>query len=583
MIPVNFSITNRAACFIHQQRDTKTENPFLRFTQREIVTRVIGIALPILSLFDVVYHTVGMAEGVLKGIVDKTDNFEHLQHHYKCVKIFFRFIWLSLFYGSAIPSILLTYFEDETISCVNALLLSQNPEYSENCVVDCLKIVKFIKKHTDRMDPEDLAGMESSLKLLDDAKKYLKMNDFQKSRDCTQIRTTHSLCKITQTLRKTQGSFIKTFFFKECLTRLISLGLSITSAIDLTINIFTTAFFLFSVSIVRLLFGKKYLLHSSAEGLQYLIANFRDTIIHLAGTLTASVVGVINPDVATKLADPSSSWYRKLAFDGEYTTDVIIKDLEKLEDGESILIPLSFQTEDSGHIVYCLVDKKDGAYDFTTLNTGYGANYAEAMLITLTGLRSGLSEKEAKAAALSSEGQSEKRLSNYTFRNLTFGQVSSQVKSIQKLVHQSFWEMEQKGEENKLTAEEFTLSTIYPAYLENIGTVSFPETGRLNSFGLPELSMNSELMFSKPQAIGDCPKSSLLTALNYHSSHKSKAATHQPYDLWVRRLRDRVFDQNGYLIDLSLSLKNHDRKARVTARECQENSWLKYTARYCTV
>lgn len=583
MIPTNFSLTNRATNFIHQQRETKERNLFIRFAQRELITRVAGAALPIFSLLDTIIHTFGAAECSIKGLVSKKQDFSDAQKHFKCVKIFSRFIWLSLFYGIAVPSILISYFDDDTVACVNALLLSQNPEYAEHCVVDCLKIVKYIKKRAKEMAAEDLTGMEASLKLLSDADKYLRMNDFQTSREISQIRTTQHLGKLINTLRTTQGSFIKTIIFKECLARLVSIGLSITSAIDLTINIFTTALFLVAVSSCRLLFGKKLLLNDTEALVQYALANFRDSIIHAAGALTASLVGVIHPEIAVRLADPASSWYRKLTFKGEHTTEIILSDLENLKDGESSLIPISFSTKDSGHIIYCVVDKINGAYEFSTLNTGYGSNYAEAVLKILTGLKNGLSENQARIAASGSMQTQGKVPANYTFRNLTFTQVSTHVKSIQKLAHKTFRRISKEAKKQQTTAEAYSFQKIYPASITDDKNKSLPESGKINSQGVPDLQLNRFIMFSKEQAIGDCPKSSLLAALNYHSSRHAPSISHQAYDRWVRRLKDHVLEKDGFLIDLSFSLKNYNGQARKTAKERVEDSWLNYTSRYCAV
>lgn len=87
-------------------------------------------------------------------------------------------------------------------------------------------------------------------------------------------------------------------------------------------------------------------------------------------------------------------------------------------------------------------------------------------------------------------------------------------------------------------------------------------------------------MFSKEQSIGDCQMSSLLTALNYHSSHSADEVNYQPYDRWVRHLKERIFDEDGYLIDMSLNLLNFDREAYNAAREELDKSWTSYDSKY---
>lgn len=575
MIKPNLSITNNLSQFIQKKHESKD------FVQREIVTRVAGVALPIFSLIDVVIHSAGMLESCIKGIAIKPGDFTDFHRHSKCVKIFLRLFIASSIYGAFIPSIILETFEDGTIPCVNVLLLSKYPEYSENCVVNTSKIVKYIKKHVHQMKEEDLQGMENTLKLLGDAEKYLSRKNLQEIKKMTQAPFTHGLTDLIRKLRTAQGSFVKTAFFRHCLTRLLSLGLSLTCALDLIFNTFALSFILLAAASGKLLIGKSFDI-SKTDALNYIITLFRDQLVHLTGTLTGSIVGLIDPDTALHLTDTRSSWYQKFQCKGERYTEAMLEDLERMQEGESLLIPLSFQTEKNGHIVYCLADKTSSGYNFTTLNTGYGSNYAEIKLKLITCMKNGLSREETlRRSSISGEHDpKEKHLANYTFKYLTFSQLSSHVRAIHEFAELSFSEIQKKANEKKISANQYTHETIYPSIISSDEGEAFPESGELDSQGFPGLTLNPQLMFSSLQTIGDCPKSSLLAALNYHSSHRSKEPNHQPFDKWIRKLQDKVLDQDGYLLDISFTLKNHNRQAKKTAKTHLEERWRSYTSKY---
>ena len=146
----------------------------------------------------------------------------------------------------------------------------------------------------------------------------------------------------------------------------------------------------------------------------------------------------------------------------------------------------------------------------------------------------------------------------------------------------NFDQITKHAKKQNFTPSIYTLNTIYPPSIGEKDNLSLPETGKLNAQRQPELQLNPNIMFARPQSIGDCPKSSLLAALNYHSSHSNSSNNHQAYDRWIRRFKNHIYDQDGYLIDLSFSLDNQDGKAREVTKNSLETSWLNYTKRYCT-
>jgi len=575
MIKTNFSATSHAASFIHDQRESKS------FFHKEVVTRVVAAALPILSLFDTCFHALGMMESCIRAVIVKPGAFTDFHRHYKCVKTFFHFMFTSSIYAVYIPSMILNIGEDETTRCVNVMLLSKHPEYTKKSTVDTLEIVKYVKKHIDQMPLEDLIGMEEAPKLLADAKKYLNQIEFKEFKKHTSTRTTHKLSKWIQSLRSAKGSFFKTFLFKHCLARLLSLGLSLTSAIDLISELFTAIFILVLLLLIKLILNKSTFLSSKKEAAKFLASFLRDQLIHIAGTLTGSIIGCIDPDTAIKLSNTDSTLYRKLQFRGERFTECLLEDLNRLKEGESLLLPLSFRTENSGHIVYCIASKTGTGFDFSTLNTGYGSGYAENILKIITCARNRISAEDSIRLGFQvMGGEDEKHLANYTFRNLTYTQLSQHVQSIQALADKRFSQIRKAAKTENQPIRDYTFSTLYPMFIKNNEGVNLPEYGKLNVRGEPDLSLNPDLMFAHSQTIGDCPKSSLLAALNFSSSRKGRSPDHRAYDRWVRRLEDRVYEQDGYLIDNSLTLRNRDRKAKKVAKEHLEKRWRSYAAKY---
>ncbi len=55
---------------------------------------------------------------------------------------------------------------------------------------------------------------------------------------------------------------------------------------------------------------------------------------------------------------------------------------------------------------------------------------------------------------------------------------------------------------------------------------------------------------------------------------------YQPYDKWIRSLKEQILNEDGYLIDMSVNLRNIDRGAFRAARDELDKNWSSYYSKY---
>jgi hypothetical protein len=587
LFQTDFSLTSRAASFINHQSNCKNNGAVIKFARQELLTRITALALPILALIDATVHTAGMVEATFyalyKGILThQTPDFSTFLKHYRSVILFIRILIPLTFYGAIIPKQMLKILEDSDTECVNAILLSRAPEYSKDCTVSDLAIVNYLKKQISEMDTEHLKGMEDSLTLLNHAKKYLEQEKlYTIKKSMNKLKLTPTLKNWIGSLRDYDGALIPKFLFKECLSRLLSLGLSLTCAVDVISTLFLDTLFMLALILIELIMRKD-IIGNYSNIIKLILSELRDTLINIAGTLTASLIGVIHPDTALKLVDQNSSWYKKFKFAGEDYSESIVQDLTNLENGASQLIPVSFATNNDSHIVYCLVRKINNTYEISILNKGFGLNQAELMLTVLSLLKKGFDIPQPEeimdiGRALNKE---KKHATNFTFQNATKKQATAFIRSLTELTSKSQSELTNLAKDSNL--ESFALNTLYPSHLRT-GIHLTPLTAEIGANNLPDFKGSPGIMTCTPQAIGDCPKSSLFAALYYHSAYQNESPNPKPYKQWIRHLKDKVLKTDGHLIGHSLVLRNLDRKAKTVATDRLQNGWKRFNAQFVTV
>lgn len=429
------------------------------------------------------------------------------------------------------------------------------------------------------MPEEQNRGMESTLSLLSGAQKYLDQENlfFAKNKISLNMHLTDKLCKKINFLRNHDHytSIIEKFFCKEVAARLLSLGICLTSLIDTILQITSIATKISLTVVEKLILHKNITSSNMNMFYKVLLSEIRDLFIHIFGIIIGPVIGLISPDHGLQIANPKSTLFDAIRFSGENPEKAILSDVNSLSLGQSILLPLSFRVRDSGHIVYCLIENTPEGYHFSTINTGYGTDFASTRLKTLAYRKNHL-EIDFNDCESSN---SPKYVANYTFRKLSKEQLTTHIKSIQKLAQKSFDDIKKEAKEKKTSKYTYTMSILYPAKITAGNKTSYPEFGVINN-GKADLTQNPNLMFYKPQSIGDCPKSSLLAALNYHCSHSNGEINYQPYDKWIRSLKEQILNEDGYLIDMSVNLRNIDRGAFRAARDELDKNWSSYYSKY---
>lgn len=421
MISTTFSMTSHLSSFINGKRDSK------QFLEREVITRVASCALSVLALFDATIQAFGAIESTvfacLKAVVNlKHPGFSDVLKHFRCVLIYLKtvpFISLSCVLK---PSHLKSY-EQEVVNCINVLLLSRDTKYSKECTVDPLEIVKYLQKQTANIDPKHLEGMEETLELLNDAKKFLTKPLLSeiKSIFC-KTKLTPKITSNIECLRQHQNMLIR-----ECATRLISIGLSITCAIDVTIMVTFDIF----LSLVPMSFEMLTGTFDFHFYLKFYITHFRDLFTKIFGICSGSVVGVISPYLAIELVNPESSFYRNFHFFEELPVETPVERLGALENNKSLLVPIIHRVPESLHIIYCLITKTNNRFNMSMLNKGTGTEKALLSNAVLTKIRGGADPLTLEFVDKFCERASdEKQIVNVTYNNLSEEVVKSYLEGI---------------------------------------------------------------------------------------------------------------------------------------------------------
>ncbi len=472
MISTHFSTTSYISSVINKLHENTHKNRIIHFTQKEILTRVTAVSLPIFALLDCIVHTAGILECGVKAVIlyasggPAKKEWNNLLKHKKSASLFIKCIpfWL-LSGGYFLPSIYLPMMESETVSCVNTILLSERPKYSKNCTVSSTAILKYIEKQSKKMPEEQNRGMESTLSLLSGAQKYLDQENlfFAKNKISLNMHLTDKLCKKINFLRNHDHytSIIEKFFCKEVAARLLSLGICLTSLIDTILQITSIATKISLTVVEKLILHKNITSSNMNMFYKVLLSEIRDLFIHIFGIIIGPVIGLISPDHGLQIANPKSTLFDAIRFSGENPEKAILSDVNSLSLGQSILLPLSFRVRDSGHIVYCLIENTPEGYHFSTINTGYGTDFASTRLKTLAYRKNHL-EIDFNDCESSN---SPKYVANYTFRKLSKEQLTTHIKSIQKLAQKSFDDIKKEAKEKKTS--KYTIHNVYSLSCKN--------------------------------------------------------------------------------------------------------------------
>jgi hypothetical protein len=553
MIPINFSITREAVSFIYKQREQED------FVSRELLTRIIGVSLSILQLLDFLIHTVGVVEStfysIYRGIIEnKVIDFALPLKHIKCLKIF-----AESFFSSSIEGIIFpdnksfSKIESKQVSSVRGLLLSRHEKYyTENCHIDPLEFVDYVQTLTEKLKPAEKEEMQETIELLNETKSILQDFDRLEYQSAFLDGYLSSLlCKGINHLIKRDSTLMEKIIFKECLSRLLALGLSFTSAIDVIIRVIMATLGLIELFLLDTLVMKGYFYKNDIKKIgQIFIYLLRDTVFSIVGTLSGSLIGIVSPSLACEIAKPSSGFYDNFRFSSKDIYYSILKKVENLREGRSILIPISlplhYGSGDSSHFVTILVKKDEGdSYTVSVINKGYGSHKAAEVAHPIKKIPINLTRKKIPFDAL------EKYL-NRLIENICMSEddylemIIKEMKDYNEIVV----EEEQLDLENtqvlNYVIDNTLLDLVYVIKKEGIS----PDP--------------SERLIGKPQNTGDCPKASILGALQYHNYQINRNSN--LYKKFLNDIKKQSLQEDGHLLDIALSSSLTNKKPSAAAK-----------------
>src|ERR1700733_946925 len=562
MIPVNFSITREAVTFIYEQRESEASNSVIKFVQKELITRVVGVSLSALQLLDLGIHAFGVVEStfysIYRGIFEhKPIDFSLPLKHIKCLKVFAESFLSSSFAGLIDPGIkTFSKMESKQVSSIRGLLLSRDEEhYTENCHINALNFVTYVQSLADKLSPEEKVGMEDTIELLKETKGLLQDFDMLKHQKLAlDGYLSKSLADVINNLVKRDSTLLEKIVFKECLSRILALGLSFAAAIDVVIRILITTIAFVEMVLLDILVTKGHFFQNDIKEIgRFFLYHLRDIAFSIVGAFSGSLVGVVSPSLACKIATPSSGFYDNFRFSAEDILNSVLENAKGLDVGKSILVPIIlpcyFGSHDANHFVTILVKKDEEArYTVSVINKGYGSNH------------------EAEAVDLSKE----KIPINVTRNDVTTTELKLYLREVIKMgciTKKDFVEKIKRQVEthNEDLPEEKRVAIEKPEVLNYIIDQSLLKIlYRKDELGT--LVKNpSDLLGGKTQTTGDCSKASLLGALHYHSCQKNKDSN--SYKKFLNNIKKRALEEDGHLLDIALSGSLTKEKPSVAAKK----------------
>lgn len=589
VIKINESTTRLAVDFIQSQRNTQTKWRVVRFLQREVVTRITGIFLSVTALIDASFHSLGMLQSTFyalyRGVIKwQKPDFGDAKKHYKCVRAFISLFPVLSFAGAIGPAAI-PYVENRKQMVLNVMLLSGQTELTKDCCVDSLDMIKSLDKYLNSLPAEKKKGMEESIALLKGGIEIMKDHQFLELHRLYSHETSLAphYASLVEKLTQRKEHTIKDFFLRECLSRLLALGFSLTAAIDLAVKIASKTITYFLFLLLDQVIGCRIHHMSLQECFKHLLHHVYNIVLTAVGVVTSSLVGVIDPKTGAKLSHTGSGVFDPIQLTSKNHSKKVLKNIQKLNTGKSLLVPVTYTVASSGHIVYLLVTKKKDVYEVTIANKGWGSDLSANNIAKAALLKTGFTDegkiKNNMSYWISEDLPKGKSPVNYTIHFTSFDEVKTYLSDIVDMSHMTKLQIKQKAKELKVSIENLGNSLLYDNPLKK-GSVM---TGPINEDdGLPIVVGNPALLLTKDQQIGDCPKSSLLGAIYYHSASHGVQLDPIPYKRMMCHLKEHLNQKNGYLLDISLSLQKSKKKPSDIAHEKVKNRWKKFHQQFPT-
>lgn len=563
MIPANFSITREAVDYIYQQQQSENS--------QEIITRVIGVSLSILQLLDIGIHSIGVVESafysIYKGILEnKPIDFSLSEKHLKCIKVFADSLLITSFAGVIVPRIeIFSKLENKRISSIRGLLLSREKEYyTQNNRVHPLDFTTYVQSLAEKLSPEEKIGMEETIELLEEAKELFNDFDMLDRQDLLVGYTSRILSDSIKFLTQRDSTLFERIVFKEILSRILALGLSFAAAIDVIIRIFFTTFLLIELVLFDILIFKGTFFKNDIKEIgKIFLYHLRDIGLSIVGALSGSLAGVVSPSIGCEMATPSGGFYDNLRFSVKDIYNSVIERAKKLDLGKSLIIPITlpfnYGSYEGSHFVTVLVRKDgDNSYTVSIINKGGGAH-------------------------CNGEKPGDKVPIHRTTTDLSSESVEKYLTRLIKITRESEKEFLERAKKmvktyNETASEDKKFDPEDPELLKKLidsGLVNLCyEITKMGTL----VEEPSELLIGKSQTTGDCPKASLLGALQYHSYQKSGTSEH--YKKFLNNIKKRSLEEDGHLLDIALSFPLTKEKPSVAAKLKVEKAYAKLSTSF---
>jgi hypothetical protein len=522
MISENFSIARSAVEFIYEQREA--ESP----VRRELISRIVGVALSALLVIDFAIHLIGAIEStfyaIYRGLVDHQPlDFSLPLKHLKCLLLFISQFPSASFIGLIRPDVdMFAGAEHGIITAIRGLLLSHDLEqYTKDNHISWLYFMKYIQSLADRTDKE---GMEETLSLLKGAM------DLREDFSRLEFRETFSnpirafLSDGIKSLLQKDSTLFERIVFKECLSRILALGLSLVAAIEFLFH--CVGFF--EVPILKILFGVDELgIGNICKEMGWNIA------LSIIGILFGSLLGIISPALGRQMVTLNSNCYDSVRFSWKDIYEKVLTRAKNLEEGASLLVPIvlpysaSKMKGWSNHAITLLVSKEGESYSVSIINKSRGApaeNFLNQSRVEI----------------------SEKDLSEYFL-------------CLFQVICMSSDDLYEKAEATKARFNAPSKTSGEACVIEIIDSLyrdSLLKKGRE-----PE---NSQL-FCNRQNSGDCPKASFLGGLRYHNWKQHGHSDH--YKTWVHNIKKRAIEEDVHLLDIALGSPLTKKRPSQAAKE----------------
>lgn len=424
-------------------------------------------------------------------------------------------------------------------------------------------MLRKLKSEISRLSEEQKAPLKDTIDLLKGAENIFKELRRLENYEITEKTSVSSaLSKVIGGLQRKNRNIFEKVFFKEGLSRFLSLGLSFAAALDLTKKLIADTLLIVAIILADQISSGVIL--GGKGGRELFKWHIRDLFLTAAAVAASSIAGLVNPAWGASIADLNSSLYKDLRESLDGVKLRLCKRVDRLSEGESLLIPVSFclgSEMKSGHIVYVLATKEKEGFRVSVLNKGFGATYA---VLRHHKLKGGASEAKDGKIPL-----------NFTVEGLSSSDVKGYLSDMIELMHETDASVDKKAMAEKRKPGQYVLARLYHnlAVLEETCKTSKKSTKQ---------GAHPAFLFVKPQFTGDCPKSSLLGALYYHSAYnrEKNEFDKKNYKLFIRQLKDSAYKRNWHLLDFNFGLNQTGEKPSALCANKLKGGWQKFYSIY---